>query len=294
MKRILITGSNSFVGTSVLRWLAKWPDKYDVATIGMRGDEWRNLSFRGYDVVFHVAGIAHSDAGKIRQADQLKYHLINTQLTIEAANKAKADGVKQFIFMSSSIIYGESAPLGKRKVILRETVPSPANYYGESKLNAEIGIQALNDESFRVVIIRSPMVYGKNSKGNYSILAKMALKLPLFPKVENERSMVYIDNLTLFIQQIIDNEESGIFWPQNSQYTNTSQMAFLIAKAHGKHLRMTGIMNWLLYVLRIFTGLVDKAFGSLVYDLEISHYLNNEYQAVDLEASIFETESFDK
>lgn len=291
MKRILITGANSYVGTSVEKWLNQWPEKYDVTTIDMIGDVWRSISFSEYDVIFHVAGIAHSDTRRISKEQEHMYRAANTELTIETALKAKTEGVKQFIFMSSAIVYGDSAPIGKIKIITRDTIPNPANCYGNSKLQAELGIQKLVDENFSVAIVRSPMVYGKGSKGNYPILAKMALRLPFFPKVDNQRSMIYIENLALFIQLVIDNEETGIFWPQNNEYTSTSQMAYLIAKAHDKHMCLVKGFNWVLYLMRPFLSIVDKAFGSLTYDQQLSVYDKGFYSFVDFETSIRKTES---
>ena len=170
MKKILITGANSYIGTAVEAHLKRWPQDYQVDTVDMIDGSWREKSFAGYDAVYHVAGIAHSDTGKVTQERKAFYYKINTDLTVETARKAKAEGVKQFIFMSSAIIYGESAPVGKQKIITRETPVDPANFYGDSKVQAENGILPLNDEHFKVVILRPPMIYGKNSKGNYPVL----------------------------------------------------------------------------------------------------------------------------
>lgn len=290
MKRILITGANSYIGVNVEKWLKKWPDKYRVDTIDMIDGSWREKDFSGYDVVYHVAGIAHSDNGKISAEKEKLYRLVNTDLTVETAQKAKAEGVKQFIFMSSAIVYGDSAPMGKEKIITRDTKPSPANCYGDSKLQAEIRIQELRTDDFKVCVLRPPMIYGKGSKGNYPVLAKMAQKLPVFPKVKNCRSMLYIENLCQFVKLMIDNCEDGVFWPQNPEYSNTSEVVKVIAGVHGKKIVMTGAFNWGLYVLRAFTGLVNKAFGNLAYDMEISKYKEN-YQLVNLVESIRRTES---
>ena len=103
------------------------------------------------------------------------------------------------------------------------------NFYGDSKWQADQKIQALADERFKVVVLRPPMIYGKGSKGNYPQLAKLAGKLPLFPIVHNQRSMLYIENLAQFVKRMIDNEETGVFFPQNEQYINTSDLVQMIA-----------------------------------------------------------------
>ena len=147
----------------------------------------------------------------------------------------------------------------------------------------------MSDDSFRVVILRPPMIYGKGSRGNYPVLAKLARKLPIFPKVNNCRSMLYIDNLCEFVRLMIEYHTSGIFWPQNAEFSNTSQMVRFIAQAHGKKILLTPLFNWALPLARLVTGLVDKAFGNLSYDQELSQY-KTPYQLVDLAESIRRTE----
>lgn len=289
MKKILITGANSYIGTSFEKYMQQYADEYQIDTIDMIDGSWREKSFSGYDIVYHVAGIAHSDNGKISKEKEKLYYSVNADLTIEAAKKAKADGVKQFIFMSSAIVYGNSAPLGKEKIITKETPVSPANCYGDSKVQAENGILPLADDTFKVVILRPPMIYGKGSKGNYPTLVKFAKKLPLFPYVKNQRSMLYIENLLEFVRLMIVNEESGIFFPQNKEYSNTSEMVKMIGNAHGKKVRLMKGFTWVLKILSLFTGLVNKAFGNLVYEDKISEY-KQEYRKFTLTESIGETE----
>lgn len=289
MKKILITGDHSYIGTSFEKHLLQWPDRYQVDTINMRGDEWRSKSFSDYDAVYHVAGIAHSDYGKISAERADLYYRVNTHLAVETAKKAKADGVKQFIFMSSASVYGESAPIGKDKVVYRDTPVSPVNSYGDSKVQAENGIMPLQDEHFKVAVLRPPMIYGKGCKGNYSTLTKLAKKLPVFPYVDNQRSMLYIENLVEFVRLVVDNEEQGIFWPQNNEYTNTSEMVKMIAQVHDKRVIMIKGLNWALKLMSHVTGLVNKAFGSLRYDHEMSRY-KQEYCVRNLADSIKETE----
>lgn len=290
MKKILITGANSYIGMSFEAYLSEhFPEQYAVDTVDMIGEGWREKDFSGYDSVFHVAGIAHSDNGKISEEKAKLYYAVNTDLTAETAEKAKRDGVGQFVFMSSAIVYGDSAPIGKTKRITKDTPTSPANCYGDSKVQAENRIRPLEDESFRVVILRPPMIYGKGSKGNYPLLAKLALKTPLFPKVKNERSMLYIENLCEFVRLMIENGESGTFHPQNGEYSNTAELVRMIGEAHGKKVRLLCGFGWALRLLSHLTGLVNKAFGSLSYDMEISEYREN-YRKKNLTESVKETE----
>lgn len=288
MKKVLITGANSYIGTSFENYVMQCHD-YQIDTVDMIDRTWRDKSFSEYNSVFHVAGIAHSDTGRVSEERKQFYYQINTDLTIETAKKAKADGVGQFIFMSSAIVYGDSAPIGKPKRITRDTPVAPANFYGDSKVQAENGLLKLADESFHVVILRPPMIYGKGSKGNYPQLSKFAQKLPLFPYIKNERSMLYIGNLTEFVKLMIDNNESGIFYPQNAEYVATSEMVQAIAQAHGKKIRLVKGTAAPLKVMSYVTGLVNKAFGNLSYDMSMSEYKEN-YRKFSFEESIRQTE----
>lgn len=290
MKKILITGANSYIGTSFEKYVKEhFPDKYMIDTIDMMDESWKNVSFEGYDSVFHVAGIAHSDSGKISKEKEKLYYSVNTDLTVETAIKSKNDGVEQFIFMSSAIVYGDSAPIGKEKIITKDTPVSPANCYGDSKVQAERGLNKLEDDSFKVVILRPPMIYGPGCKGNYRLLSKITKITPVFPYIENSRSMLYVENLCEFIRLIINNNDRGIFWPQNKEYVNTSYMVKSIAKANEKKLILLKGVRPLFFVFRKFTKYIDKAFGNLYYDMELSEY-KEEYCIYNLEDSIKETE----
>ena len=289
MKKVLITGAGSYIGTSFEKYLKQWPEKYQADTVDMIGDSWMQYDFSGYDTVYHVAGIAHSDNGKISREKAKLYYEVNTKLTIRTAVKAKKSGVKQFIFMSSAIVYGDSAPIGKRKIITRDTPVSPANCYGDSKVKAERGLKKLEDENFKVVILRPPMIYGKGSKGNYPLMSKLAQKLPVFPKVDNCRSMLYVENLMEFVRLMIENEERGTFWPQNAEYSNTSELVRMIAAEHCKRIVLVKGATVPLKLAGLATGLVDKAFGNLAYDQKMSKY-KEEYRKYSLRESIRKTE----
>ncbi len=298
MKKVLITGANSYIGTSFEQYVTdNYAADLEVHTIDMIDGSWRQKDFSGYDVVFHVAGLAHADVGKVTEEIKKKYYSVNTDLAIETCKKAKNDGVKQFVFMSSAIIYGDSAPFGKKKVITRETEPQPANFYGDSKWQADKGVRGLADENFIVTVLRPPMIYGKGSKGNYPVLAKMAKKLPVFPDCENLRSMLYIGNLCEFLVQVMIRGEGGVFWPQNSEYTRTSNMVRCIAISSNHKLFVSKIWNIFVIVAAFIPGksrvLANKAFGNFTYAKEISKY-DFDYQITNFKDSIKKTECYEK
>ena len=292
MKRVLVTGENSYIGSSFVSYMDQFSEDYQVDTISVRGNDWKDKDFSVYDVIYHVAGIAHADVGKISKEEQEKYYQVNRDLTFEVANKFKTDRQgkeSQFIHMSSIIVYGDNVSIRKKRVITLETEPNPSNFYGESKLQGELKIKPLADESFKVCIIRPPMIYGPNSKGNYPQLRKLALKLPVFPDIPNERSMLYVGNLMNFIKNMIDaNKGSNVYFPQNNEYVRTSHMVKEIAKVHGRKIRLFSFMNWSVYLLSFIPGkigdLTNKAFGNLVYELTST---DNE---ITINQSITETE----
>lgn len=290
MKKILITGANSYIGTSFEKYIyGNYPDEYQIDTLDMMDPNWKEYDFSGYDSIFHVAGIAHADVGKVSKETEKLYYRVNCDLAYETALKAKKSKVKQFIYMSSIIVYGESAPYGKTKIITKDTKPEPANFYGDSKLQAEIKLLPLQDDSFNLVIIRPPMIYGKGSKGNYPMLSKLAKKLPIFPKINNQRSMLYVENLCEFVRLMISNNAQGIYYPQNSEYASTTT----IVKTINPGIRISGILNIGVFigskVPGKISGLCNKAFGNLVYEKSMSQYSEN-YCRYNLRESIEKTE----
>lgn len=257
MKRILITGANSYIGTSFENYIKQWPEEYEVDTIDMIDGSWREKSFVGYDAIFHVAGIAHM---KETRKNAPLYYMVNCDLAVETACKSKADGVKQFVFLSSMSVYGMETG-----VITRETQPSPKTHYGKSKLEAEKGISALVDENYSVAILRPPMVYGKGCKGNFQLLIRIAEKAPVFPCYANQRSMIYIDNLSSFVKMTIDNAMNDILYPQNREYVRTDYMLKLIAECMDRKVSLSKLLMPAVAVANKFIVQSRKAFGSLIY-----------------------------
>lgn len=299
MKRILITGANSYIGTNVEQYLAKYNagqgyEHYRVDTISQKEESWKNYSFAAYDVVFDVTGIAHADIGKVTEEQKALYYRVNCDLAVETAKKAKAEGVKQFIYMSSIIVYGDSAPVGQDKLITAQTKPEPANFYGDSKWQAEKKLTPLNDDGFQVAILRPPFIYGVGSKGNYPVLVKLAKKLPIFPVIDNKRSMLYIENLCEFVRLLIESGGGGVFFPQNAEYATTSEMVRCIAQIHGKRLWMCRALNPFVKMAAKCPGkvgrLANKAFGSLRYEQGMSVALST-YQIYGLHESVERTEA---
>lgn len=294
-KAVLITGASSYIGESFREYVQEqYPDNFTVDTLSLRDESWKDYDFSRYDAVFHVAGITHADISKVSPEDQKNYYSVNRNLAIETARIVREEGVKQFIYMSSAIIYGDSAPYGKDKEIGETTLPHPSNFYGDSKWQGELGVRKLNSDSFHVAVIRSPMVYGKGSKGNYQTLRKIAKKFPIFPDIDNHRSMIYIGNLCEFVALLILSGEDGIYFPQNREYSTTSDLVRMIAEASGKHIVITKALNPLVKAaaaVPVTKKLVDKAFGNLTYEQRLSSYDGLVYQNVSLKESIQKSEN---
>lgn len=268
MRKVLIAGANSYIGTHVEQWLQKQSNEFHVDTIDTVNGRWKNADFSQYDVVFYVAGIAHVNAKK--SMEQL-YYQINRDLTIEIANRAKESGVKQFIFMSSMIVFHESRSL-ESEVIELHTIPRPNGFYGDSKLQAEQGIKALECETFKVAILRPPMIYGPACKGNFMRLVWLAKKTPVFPEFHNERSMLYIDNLCEFVKQVIIKELTGYFYPQNRELADTVEIVKYFANANSHKMLITKSLNIFVHLGSHFIQALNKMFSTYYYDRTLSTY----------------------
>ena len=281
MKKILITGAGSYVGESVRRYILSTSSDFQIDAVDTMGDNWKNADYSQYDVVYHVAGIAHVNADPKMEA---LYYKVNRDLTVEVARAAKAAGVKQFIFMSSQIVFHESQSL-KSEVLTADTKENPNGFYGDSKLQAEKGLHELECDAFKVCILRPPMIYGPNSKGNFPRLVKLAQKTPLFPAWHNKRSMLYIDNLAEFVKQAILRELSGTFYPQNRELADTVEIIRYFAKANGHKVWITSLLNPFVWLGSFILQPINKMFATYYYDPEMSK-VDFDYQLVSFEESL--------
>jgi len=281
VRRVLVVGANSYIGD----WFAKYA-KLNIDIVDSY-NQWKTTPFEGYDSILYVAGIAHRSQRprkhETNKEIQDLYFAINRDLAIAVAKKAIASGVGQFIYLSSMSVYGLD-----EGVITSETIPTPHknDFYGQSKHEAEAALQTLfhtgtphhnftsnttNTTSISapnnpsLCILRPPMVYGPNCPGNFSRLVQLTKRLPLFPKIDNKRSMIYIENLCAFIAYVVENNCAGIYLPQNKEHINTTNLVQTIAKILGKKMRTTRLLNPLVLLLSRAVSPVKKMFGSLVY-----------------------------
>lgn len=285
MKKVILVGVGGYIGGKFTEYINKnYPDWKIDAVDSMNGI-WKGADFHGYDAVYNVSGLAHANA---RQGSEELYYAVNGQLPIDVAKKAKEEGVPLFVQMSSQIVYGDMSNVGEEKLITADTIPSEPTVYGKSKMMAERGLQELVDDSFQVAIMRPPLIYSECARDNFPRLVNFAKKMPVFPKLENKQSMVYVDNLCELVKLVIENCKGGIYYPQQECYIETTKIVADIAKAVGNKMWQTRIFNPLLKLLSKSKklGFIHKAFGSIAYDMSLSNHFDGKYRVVSYEESI--------
>lgn len=284
-KKVMLVGIGGYIGGKFTEYITNnYPD-WQVDAVDSMNNKWAEADFTGYDAVYNVSGLAHANA---RQGTEEQYYSVNGQLPIDVATKAKNEGVPLFIQMSSMIVYGDMSSLGEEKMITDKTVPSEPTIYGKSKMMAERGLRKLEDSSFYVAIIRPPLIYSENARDNFPRLVNFAKRMPIFPKLKNKQSMLYVDNLCELIHLIIENNQGGIYYPQQEVYIETSKIVKDIANAVANKMYQTNLFNPLLLILSKLPslGFIHKAFGSITYDMSISNHFGGKYRVVNYEESI--------
>lgn len=259
MKRILITGKDSYIGTSFKKYLEQYPDDYYVEELDVRDDSWKEFDFSSFDVVYHVAGIAHIK--EVKENENL-YYKVNRDLAVDIAKKAKSECIHQFIFMSSMSVYGLNY---SDQLITKDTKCQPHTYYGKSKYEAELELNELNDNNFKVCIVRPPMVYGDGAPGNLGKLFKAVRKFHVFPTLRNERSSISIEKLCLDIKKYIDENSQGLYLPQNKEYMCTVDMVKKQMEEENVKVIYMSLFNPMIKLLIGKIGLITKCFGDLKY-----------------------------
>jgi UDP-glucose 4-epimerase len=256
MKKVLIIGANSYIGQKFHEYINLFHSQnIETSLVSASNGSWRSLDFTMYDVVLHLSAIVHK---KERKDMKELYNKVNHRLAVDIAIKAKNSGIKQFIFMSTAAIYGRTTG-----GISKETIPTPTTYYGMSKLAAERDIGELQEESFKVAIIRPPMVYGDGCRGNYAKLKQAAKYLFLFPNYHNKRSVINIKKLNEFIADIVLNNLTGIYLPQDDEFFDTCRMVIEERNAMGKKTIL--FPGFLITLLLGRITILDKIFGDFYY-----------------------------
>lgn len=273
--KLLITGSSGFVGSYFIN---KYKDKYAIKTFSFLKDDINSVNCEDIDVVFHLSALVHQMGGA--SADE--YERVNVIQTLELANKAKLNGVKHFVFMSTIKVYGEET-LSR---YCENTKCVPEDDYGKSKLKAEKLLLELESENFKVSIIRTPIVYGYGVKANIKNLVNLVNKVSVLPfaNIQNKRSMVYIGNLCHMINEIIIQQKSGIFLASDDEPLSTSRLIDLIAKNLDKKIYLIKIPFFDSLLKLVKPSFHKRLYGSLEVDNTITKEklnLKNPYSVED-------------
>lgn len=284
MRKILIIGKNSYIGKNIRQWLGKYPDQYIVDAISVRDDRWKLYDFSKYDTVVNLVGIAHIN--NITPDMRELFYSVNRDLVIALGKHAKSQGVHHFIHFSSMNVYGDYCD----NIFDRNAV-NPTNFYGDSKLQGDIGLAKLENDKFKISFIRPPFVYGKGCSGNYNSISKIAKKIPIFPDYPNKKSMIYIDNLCEFVRLVIEEKLNGYLTPQNKELISTTDLVRAISEVTRHRIIYTRLFNLCIWLGNKFTKKIRRAFANDCYRSELSNYFEFKYCLVSFEESIKLTES---
>lgn len=285
--RVLVTGEKSYAGQQFEKRILELNRDWKIDFISVRSNDWQKKDFSNYDAIYHVAAIVHQ---KEKAENESLYYKINSDLTYELAVKAKSEGVKSFVFLSTIAVYGLIGKIGEDTIISKETHDNPTSYYGKSKLEAEQKLSVLQSDDFQVSILRIPMIYGYGCPGNYASLSKLAKKTPLFPKINNTRSLVYIDHLSDLVMHLIDNKVQGLFLVKNPEDVNTLAMVNEIAKVNNKRIINSNLLSLLIKSFGNKFSITRKIFGNIIYKNEDCEIDDFQYTKLSFEESIARAE----
>ena len=273
--KILLTGASGFLGSYFIN---KYSSKYKIETFSFLNNNFKNLDLNDVDTVIHLSALVHQIDG----ATKKEYEKVNVTQSIKLAKKAKKNGVKHFIFMSTIKVYGEETD----RAYLENSECNPQDEYGRSKLKAEIELQKFEDNNFVISIIRTPIVYGYGVKANIKNLISLVNKVPILPfaNIQNRRNMVYIGNLCHLIDTIIEKEKNGVFLASDDKAVSTTDLIKLISKELDKKVYLVKVPFFEILLKIVRLDLHKKLYKSLEIDNSYTNKilgLKNLYSAED-------------
>lgn len=284
LHKILVTGSNGFVGTELCQELRSAGYAYlgsvrnsEKAVAGQEyvvvdsldsGTDWR-VALAGCDTVVHLAGRAHVLNDNVADPSAV-FRAINTLGTLNLAEQAAEYGISRFIFLSS---IGVNGAVTSGLPFTPNDPPFPHSPYAVSKLEAEIGLRKIGERTnLEVVIIRAPAIYGENAPGNFGLIArfvKYGIPLPV-GSICNSRSLVAIKNLVNFITLCIEHQKAAneLFLVSDNEDLSTIEVVKLMGKLVGKKPKIVKFSLRLLWFIFKCLG-KHKAGESLMADLQL-------------------------
>ena len=282
--RVLIVGKRSYIGSRIKSHLES--SGHRVFEADAENGEWETADYSSFDSVVHVAAIVHQNA---KNADEAVFEKVNTQLPVSVAKLAKNSSVSQFVFISTMAVYGKNKSLKKAETVIdRGTFEAAREGYGGSKLKAEKQLKALEDDSFRVAVVRPPNVYGPGCRGNYiPLFGKLSLKLPICPYAFSDirQSMLYIDNLSELIRLTVEQKTGGVYHPQDDEAPDAARLIGLIRSCYGKKTVYSKFLGFFVKLLG-WLPVIKKIYGGIQYDYSLSACFENKYQIVSFEDGI--------
>ena len=255
--KLLLTGSSGFIGSYFINHFDK---KFGIVTFSFLKDNLDTLDLTKVDAIIHLSALVHQMGG----ASKEEYEKVNVTQTLNLAKKAKESGVKHFVFMSTVKVYGEETT----NTYKEDTICKPEDDYGKSKLKAENALLQMEDDAFKVSIVRTPIVYGYGVKANIKNLVNMVSKISVLPfgEMNNRRSLVYIGNLTHLIKEIIQQHQSGIFLASDDEALSTTKLIKYIANALNKKVYLLKVPFFESFLRLAKPSFHKRLFGSLEVD----------------------------
>lgn len=252
---ILLTGATGFIGNYFKN---KYANKYNINTFSFLNDNFEELNLDNIDAIIHLSALVHQMSG----VSVDRYENVNVIQTINLAKKAKQSGVRHFIFMSTIAVYGKE--IG---VINKNTDCNPINDYGKSKLKAELELQKIENDDFKISIIRPAVVSGYNAPGNMKSIKKLVNKISILPfaGIKNRRSMIYVGNLCHLIDVIIQKKVSGVFLASDDKPISITKLIELIADILDKKIYLIKIP----FFSRLLKFLKPDVYKKLYENLEV-------------------------
>ncbi len=259
MTKVLITGANSFVGAN-FRKFSQYKDIEEISLYEIRPED---IDFGKFDIVLHLAAIVHQS----KKIPESEYFDVNRDLCLRVAGYAKKAGIKQFVFLSTVKVYGEFVP--KFGLCNENSKCIPDDAYGKSKYEAELGLKKMEDDNFTVSIIRTPLVYGEGVKANMLSIVKLVDSFSFLPfgEINNKRIVTYIENLLVFIDQIIEKRASGIVIAKDENAISTTELVNYLSEFLNKKVALFKLPQIIIkFGTFLFPGIFDKLYGSLEFD----------------------------
>lgn len=274
---VLITGSTGFIGSYFIN---QYSSQFVVNTFSFLRDNFDTLKLDGIDCVVHCGALVHQMK---REPSYEEFFDSNVNHTLQMAIKAKANNVKQFIFISTIKVFGEES----KKIFDENSPTSPKDDYGLTKKIAEEKLFELEDKDFKVAILRLPLVFGPGVKANFRSLINIVNQFKILPlgSINNKRSIVFVGNVCHYIFQIIKLRERGIFIANEDESFSTSELINQISKALGKNIILFSIplFNQILkivkpkYYQRLFENLeVDNSLTKKILKIKKNKYSCNQ------------------